>query len=252
MSEERTIRIETEIDATPEEVWRAIAEADGITRWFAPEARVTPGKDGKIFLSWGPGMEGEAPIRVWEPGQRLVWVEGEGTPRQKTVEFVIEAQGGKTLLRLVNSGFGPGASFDDEVDTVTGAWRLFFALLRYGSEQFPSAPAVNVWFCRAIKQPVTEVWPRLLGSGGIAIDNTAEGARYHASLNGIPLSGTVLRHPKPGYLALSAETVSNSAVGFFVEKSGATTLFTIEWILYGEGLARESEVRAALGGFWPS
>ena len=46
-----------EIRATPAEIWKTITEAEEIIRWFAPEASVTPGEGGKMFISWGAGME---------------------------------------------------------------------------------------------------------------------------------------------------------------------------------------------------
>jgi uncharacterized protein YndB with AHSA1/START domain len=245
---ERTLRIETEIGATPEQVWKAISEAEGIMSWFAPEARVTPGEGGRIFLSFGPGMEGEAPIRVWEPGRRLVWIEGEGAPRERRVEFEIEARdGGKSVLRLVHSGFEPGASFDDELENLNGGWRTFFVLLRYAVERFPSQPAVNVWLFRMLPHPVAHAWPRLLAALGI--DTLTEGERYRASLGGITLQGSVLGHPKSGYLALRVGTAGDSALALFVERAGESSLFTVEWVLYGGARSLEPQVRAALGTF---
>lgn len=43
---------EITLAATPEDGWRMITQAENITRWFSPEARVEPGKGGKIFLGW--------------------------------------------------------------------------------------------------------------------------------------------------------------------------------------------------------
>ena len=46
--ETRSLEFSVTIEATPEELWLAITEAKGITRWFAPEARVTPGLGGNV------------------------------------------------------------------------------------------------------------------------------------------------------------------------------------------------------------
>ena len=40
--------MEVEVDGSPEEVWEAISEGEGIRRWFAPEGRVNPGVGGSI------------------------------------------------------------------------------------------------------------------------------------------------------------------------------------------------------------
>ena len=73
----RAVEMEVEIAAAPDMVWKAISEGDEIRRWFAPEARVTPGVGGVIWLSWGGGVEGEGAIDIWEPGRRLRWIEAQ-------------------------------------------------------------------------------------------------------------------------------------------------------------------------------
>lgn len=63
----RKEELQVELDGTAEEVWLLLTEGEGITRWFAPKARMTPGVGGTVWLSWGRGMEGEAPITGREP-----------------------------------------------------------------------------------------------------------------------------------------------------------------------------------------
>ena len=75
MSEERKHVLDIDIAAPRDLVWKAITEGAEIMKWFAPEARVEPGVGGSILLSWGPGMEGKAPITIWEPGQRFGWLD---------------------------------------------------------------------------------------------------------------------------------------------------------------------------------
>jgi uncharacterized protein YndB with AHSA1/START domain len=52
-------------------VWHALVDANELRRWFALEARVTPGPGGSIWLSWDDQFEGECPIRIWEPPHHL-------------------------------------------------------------------------------------------------------------------------------------------------------------------------------------
>ncbi len=65
----RKHEIAVDIAASPEQIWQMLTEAEGIKKWFAPEARVMPGAGGSITLSWGEGCEGTAPIHLWGTGQ---------------------------------------------------------------------------------------------------------------------------------------------------------------------------------------
>ena len=49
----REVRKDVFIRQPPDIVWKALAEAEELARWFPLEARVTPGVGGSIWLSWG-------------------------------------------------------------------------------------------------------------------------------------------------------------------------------------------------------
>jgi len=53
----RAFQMSLEIDASPEDVWRALTEAGELVRWFPVEARVTPGAGGTMAWSWGEGWD---------------------------------------------------------------------------------------------------------------------------------------------------------------------------------------------------
>ena len=62
---------EIRIDAPAEAVWRAISEAEELTRWYVESAEVEPRLGGAYKISWGEGMDGTSKIIAWEPGARL-------------------------------------------------------------------------------------------------------------------------------------------------------------------------------------
>jgi uncharacterized protein YndB with AHSA1/START domain len=128
--------LEIEMDATPEQVWEAVSTSQGIASWFAPIARVEPGKGGSVTMGWSPDMEATSRIEVWEPNQqiRIVGDRPEGTP-PSVVDYYIEGRGGKTVLRLVHSGFGDTANFDGEFESTGGAWPTFLKMMKHSVEQ---------------------------------------------------------------------------------------------------------------------
>ena len=111
-----------EIEATQEEVWKAITEAEELVRWFPLGAETKPGPDGEILYRWGE-LVGRCRILAWDPPRHLKtgWMEApeagqtpvfptgttpETARAQVVVDWFLEGHGGKTQLRLVHSGFG--------------------------------------------------------------------------------------------------------------------------------------------------
>jgi uncharacterized protein YndB with AHSA1/START domain len=133
-----------DIKATPEEVFRAVTDAEQIVKWFAPYARVDPGVGGKYVISWDPKLEGGGVVSAWDPprhfgecSERSVAYNGKGQPvdtgvaQRIAVDYYIEAIGnGMTRLRLVQSGFGPEAAWDDEYEATKKGWADFLKKLK--------------------------------------------------------------------------------------------------------------------------
>jgi uncharacterized protein YndB with AHSA1/START domain len=132
------------IKATPEEVFRAITDPEQIAKWFAPYARVDPRMGGEYVISWSPEMQGGGVVSVWDPPthfgtyrERSFAYSGQGKPvdtgvtQRIAVDYYIEAIGdGMTRLRLVQSGFGPGAAWDDEYEATKTGWAEFLKKLK--------------------------------------------------------------------------------------------------------------------------
>jgi uncharacterized protein YndB with AHSA1/START domain len=108
------IEKQIEIAAPIASVWKALTDGEELSRWFPLKARVEPGKDGKISLSWGPKWEGAAAIDVWEPNRRFQWTEAVyGQPI--AVEFTLESRARKTVVQLLQSSFATGADWENEL-----------------------------------------------------------------------------------------------------------------------------------------
>jgi uncharacterized protein YndB with AHSA1/START domain len=136
-----------EIDAPIEDVWRALTEAREIQRWFAPKMTVEAGAGGSMLADWGPGLEWKNVIEVWEPNRHLRLAETRDhmlTPPGVTEkmgscrlvqDYYLEAVGGKTVLRLVHSGFGSSSDWDNEYEGTRSGWAVCFLRLKYGLER---------------------------------------------------------------------------------------------------------------------
>lgn len=178
MADEINVEAEVTINADADTVWRALTEGEELKRWFPLDARVRPGAGGAIWLSWGEGMDWEAPIEVWEPKRHLRTVDP--APSTVAIDYYIEARGGETVLRIVQSGFGADA-WEDEIDTLHGGWRAFLATLRNDLQRHRGEPRAVVYVRHPVVElPRAEVFPRMLAALGMP--HVAAGERFEGEL----------------------------------------------------------------------
>jgi uncharacterized protein YndB with AHSA1/START domain len=245
----RSIRKEVVIDAPVDVVWRAITEAAELERWFPVEARVEPGLGGSVWLSWGGGTEGRAPITAWEPGRRFGWTEARGA-HKLAVDFHLEAQGGTTVVRLVQSGFGDGGDWDEEFHIVDGGWSYFLEHLRWYLERHRSQPRELISFREAVALPRPEALARLttaLGLGnGQWIRQARAGQLFRArSSAGDELSGTVVAiSSATSQLALTFNELNGAILFLEMEPAPPATRAGFWLSTYGLPEARVAEVRS--------
>ncbi len=113
------VRKEIEIEATPEEVWEAIATGPGIDSWFMGSNAVEPGEGGVVRMTL-PGWTLEATITAWDPPSRLETRTAEDEDgRVMAFEYLIEGRGGgSTVVRFVHSGFLAGDGWEEEYEAL--------------------------------------------------------------------------------------------------------------------------------------
>jgi uncharacterized protein YndB with AHSA1/START domain len=158
-----------EVDATPEEIWEAIATGPGITSWFMGRNEVEGGVGGTVKTAFG-GYEPESAITSWDPLERLVYgTEPAPDGRFVAYEFLIEGRsGGSTLLRAVTSGFLPGDDWEDEFEAMTAGGELFFHTLVEYLNGFAGRKAVPVTVFGPMIQDWNQAWLKLGRELGLA------------------------------------------------------------------------------------
>ncbi|HEX6105558.1 MAG TPA: SRPBCC domain-containing protein [Gemmatimonadales bacterium] len=210
-----------DIDASPDQVWRALTEAEELVRWFPTGARVTPGSGGSMVWSWDGMWDWETRIDGWEPGRLLRLVQedarpydsqgrmlppGMAEPARIAIEFTLESHQGKTRLRLVHSGFGQGAAWDDEIEGITEGWQAELRGLRHYLERHRGQERVFKLAWLTTKLSRKEAWSRLLGPGGFTLEpaDPEEGRPYAVEVpGGRRFTGTVA-------LTLPGQTVAGT------------------------------------------
>lgn len=160
------VDLAVQIDADPDAVWEALSTAPGLERWFPLKADLVPGPGGSIGLWWGPGVGGTARLAHWEEGRRIGWIEAHGEGVEVSVDFLIEARAGPTLVRVVQSGF-QGEDWDDVLDTLHSGWRYFLFNLKHALERHRQRARHMVWSRGRSRVPRSSLWKAILEDGGL-------------------------------------------------------------------------------------
>lgn len=247
----RKVEAQIEINAPVEAVWKALTDGEELTRWFPREARVTPGQGGSYWISWGGDMGGESRIEVWEPNRHLrtvvlegPWVSEKGAapPAPIAIDYYLETRGGKTTLRLVHSGFGSGADWDEEYEGVKAGWAFELRGLRHYVERHRGTPRRVVWVEMAVAGSKADLWQQLSTLlPGLGQRAWQEGDRYSFQAStGDRFQGTVMNFGPPKGFSGTVENMNGAVLRLLVEKCGGLLTASVWFSLYG---LPEEEVR---------
>jgi uncharacterized protein YndB with AHSA1/START domain len=191
---DRRLEKRVEVDATPEQVWEAIATGPGIATWFVPH-EVEPREGGAVEQDYGGGFTTRGRVTGWEPGRRFAYgafEQPEGEQPNYAYEFLVEGrEGGGTVLRFVHSGFLDGTDWDGEYDSFDAGWDLFFLNLRSYLRHFAGRPARNAVAMSYTAGSARDIWPALHRALGLA-GHPAVGETVALAPDGpVPITGVV-------------------------------------------------------------
>lgn len=216
-----------EIQASPDDVWKAITDPTEITRWFALAAEAIPGKGGEIVYRWGDFV-GRCKILAWKPPSHLrtSWMEAPASPAGQgaalVVDWHIEGSAGKTTLRLVHSGFGPGAEWEREYDGTRRGWTFELQGLKHYLERQRGHERRASWVRQPTALAPDEVWRRFAQPGlvfrSVALESLGAGDRYRlVRADGEVLTGRVLVNRAPLEFAGTLESHGEGMIRFGFE-----------------------------------
>jgi uncharacterized protein YndB with AHSA1/START domain len=203
MPHEFEVRSEIELDATPEQVWEAIATGPGIDSWFMGRNQVEPREGGTARMTIAGATEANT-VTVWEPPHRFASRSSTGEDGSfMAIEYLVEGRdGGGTVLRLVHSGVMSGDDWAAEYDALKQGWDMYLLTLAHYLTYFPgrTATPVSAWGPQqADGEQVWEGFKRGLGLTG----KVTEGDRARFALQGsTPVEGVVDAVLYPGFLGV--------------------------------------------------
>jgi uncharacterized protein YndB with AHSA1/START domain len=219
----RTVGATIELPASPDDVWRAITDASEIEQWFCFHAEIEPRVGGVARHRWSDEFDWNYRVEAWEPGRRLRMVsrqERSDGPALLALEWLLEARGGSTVLRVVHSGFGHGADWDEEVNGTNRGWYGELRNLRHYLGRHRGARRSVAWVLgRSAGRSAEAFWPTVMGRDGFvaegAVDGLAEGDHYRIrAATGEMFEGTVLMHARPTDFAGTVATLDDGLVRY--------------------------------------
>jgi uncharacterized protein YndB with AHSA1/START domain len=119
MGHEFEVREEITLEATPEQVWNAIATGPGVDFWFMGRSEIEQRAGGVAKMDFG-GFEMESKITAFEPLKHYATRSDPGPDGGfMAFEYLIEGRGqGSTVLKFVHSGFLAQDDWQDEYDAL--------------------------------------------------------------------------------------------------------------------------------------
>lgn len=140
-----------EVAVTAEQVWDAIATADGISAWMVP-TRLDPQIGGEVSFDLG-GFVSTGVVTDYTPNHRFAleepWPVADHMPTAHhdlssltpiATEFLIESvSGGSCVIRVVTSAYGSGADWENEffAEMVDGWGAMLDKLAAHLNEAMP-------------------------------------------------------------------------------------------------------------------
>jgi uncharacterized protein YndB with AHSA1/START domain len=198
MPHEFEVREEIGLDATPEQVWEAIATGPGIDSWFMGRNEVEPGLGGTTRMDLA-GHSQQATLTAWEPARRFaIRSEENADGTFMAFEYLIEGRaGGSSVLRFVHSGF-LGDDWEEQYDALSVGDRMYLEKLAVYLRHFPGRTATFTMMLPGPQVANAErVWGAFKGALGLT-RTVAAGDRVRLSVDGLdPAEGNVefLRFP---------------------------------------------------------
>jgi uncharacterized protein YndB with AHSA1/START domain len=250
---ERTIDLTIDIDATLDEVWHALTTGEGIARWFAPHAAVTPGEGGSVSIGWDPKEMWTTPITVWEPLRRMQTTSempaADGRMVRLAVDYYVDVHGGRVRVRLVHSGFDDSGSWDNYIDGLDAGWTFFLFNLKHALERHRGVDRQQLSARFRTSAPPGGDHP-VFGASGLRVRPPVAGLRpgeaCHLSLGGSTVDATVAVRNAPRTIGFVVPAWNDALL--FVEREGMKETHQLcVWLsLYGVPEATAAPLRQGL------
>jgi uncharacterized protein YndB with AHSA1/START domain len=206
MTHEFEVREDIELDATPEQVWAAIATGPGVDSWFMGRNEIEGREGGRGRMILGEYSQ-ESTVTAWEPGKRFAF-RGDPAPDGQFMafEYLIEGRdGGSTVLRFVHSGM-LGDDWEAEYDALSRGDRMYLGKLASYLRFFPGQTAsASLMLFGAPEPDADRAWAAFVAAAGLS-DAAAAGDTGQLAVPGVgPATVTADYVDRPAFLGVRTD-----------------------------------------------
>jgi uncharacterized protein YndB with AHSA1/START domain len=232
----RSMELSFDVEATPEQVWQAIATGEGVSSWLMPaELEMRDGKPSALKMSFGPGMETSSRVTAYEAPRRFALEADSMMPGSPPIaaEWHIEAKGGGMCkVRIVQSLFASTDEWDGQLEALEGGWSAFVETLKIYLRNFAGMPSTLHKYMAPTVGTEAEVWDKLTASLGL---KGAHSGQRWASNHGAPALAGVVEYLSDGpYDALvRLDTPGPGIAAFGTVNMGGPTMVGMNLYSYG-------------------
>lgn len=166
-----------EVPGTPEQVWEAIATANGISSWMLV-TDLEEREGGAVTFHMGPDAASHGSVTAFDAPRHFAYEEPEwaalaGHPEASVTpmatEFLVEAtSGGTCTVRVVSSAFGTGADWEREFwDSAFTGWLPMFEIMRLYLAHFPGQQVTPMEAATTLPRSSDEVTAAMRAALGV-------------------------------------------------------------------------------------
>ncbi|MER7007305.1 SRPBCC domain-containing protein [Dactylosporangium sp. NPDC000555] len=196
------VRGEITVDATPDQVWDAIASGPGVDSWLMGRTEIDSGSKTSTFEMFG--NTSTSAITAWEPGQRFATQEDKNPDGTfMAYEWLIEARdGGGAVVRFVHSGM-LGDDWEAEYNALSIGDHAYLNKLAVYLAHFAPRTAKQSTF---LPGPTTkDSWAAMTSAIGAGTD-AADGQPARLAVPGIePVDGVVEFVGSPSFVGMRTD-----------------------------------------------
>lgn len=166
----RFVEMTVTIPGTVEDAWFATATGPGISTWFVP-TELDERKGGALTFHLDADLDSPGQVTVWEPPQRLCYVEAgwmEGAPDLET-EILITPAGEMATVRMTHCLQTDRPDWDIQLEGMEKGWPPFFRVLQRYMRSYRGLRCASIRLMGGANQTVDDAWQSFLAALGVHI-----------------------------------------------------------------------------------